>query len=79
MNVIDGIRSYIFEDDLKITIVKRKINILNYVDIHHFDSNKVIVKTNFKDVVVCGDNLVVSKLMNSEVLITGDFKTIEFR
>ena len=79
MNIVDGIRSYILENDLKITIVNKKINIVNYKDIGHFDSDKIVVKTDGKDIIVKGSDLVVSKLMNSEILITGDFNTIEFR
>ena len=79
MNIIDEIKSYILENDLKITIFDNKINIVNYIDIGHFDSNKIVVKTNNKDITVKGSNLVVSKLMNSEILITGDFNTLEFR
>lgn len=79
MNIINGIRSYILDGDLKITIVNNKINIVNYRDIGHFDSNKIIVKVNKGEVVVKGNDLVVSKLMNSEILITGNFSNIEFR
>ena len=79
MNIINGIRSYIFDDDLKITIINNKINIVNYNDIGHFDSNKIIVKVNNGEVIIKGDDLVVSKLMNSEILITGNFNNIEFR
>ena len=79
MNIVDGIRSYILENDLKITIVNKNINIVNYKDIGHFDSDKIVVKTDGKDIIVKGSDLVVSKLMNSEILITGDFNTIEFR
>ena len=79
MNIVDGIRSYILENDLKITIVNNKINIVNYTDIGHFDSNKIVVKTDSRSIIVKGSHLVVSKLMNREILITGDFKTIEFR
>ena len=79
MNIVSGIRSYIKEDELKITILNNKINIVNYTDIGHFDSNKIVVKTNSFDVIVKGSDLVVSKLMNDEILITGDFNNIEFR
>lgn len=79
MNVINGIRSYILDDDLKMTIVNNKINIINYNDIGHFDSNKIIVKVNNGEVIIKGSDLVVSKLMNSEILITGNFNNIEFR
>lgn len=79
MNIINGIRSYILDDDLKITIINNKINIVNYKDIGHFDSNKIIVKANNCEVIIKGNDLVVSKLMNSEILITGNFNNIEFR
>ncbi len=79
MNIINGIRSYILENDLKITILNNKINIVNYKDIDHFDSNEIIVKTDIDDVIIKGSDLVVSKLMNSEILITGNFSNIEFR
>ena len=79
MNIINGIRAYVLEDDLKITILNNKINIVNYNDIGHFDSNKVVVKVDNGERVVKGNDLVVSKLMNSEILITGNFSNIEFR
>lgn len=79
MNVINGIRSYILEDDSKITIINNKINITNYLDIGHFDSNKVIIKLDNKNVIIKGTDLVVSKLVNDEILINGKFNNIEFR
>ena len=79
MNIVSGIRSYIMEKDVKITIINNKINITNYIDIGHFDSNKIVVKLNNKDLIIKGNNLVVSKLLDSEILITGEFNNIEFR
>lgn len=79
MNIINGIRSYILDSDLKITIVNNRINIVNYKDIGHFDSNKIVVKVENGEIVVKGNDLVVSKLMNSEILITGNFSNVEFR
>ena len=79
MNIINGIRSYINDNDSKITIVNKKINITNYIDIGHFDSDKIVVKLENKDIYIKGENLVVSKLLDSEILITGFIKNIEFR
>ena len=79
MNIINGIRSYILDSDLKITIINNKINIVNYKDIGHFDSNKIVVKTEFGEILIKGSDLVVSKLLSSEILITGNFSNIEFR
>lgn len=79
MNIINGIRSYVLDNELKITILNNKINIVNYKDIGHFDSNKIVVKVENGEVVVKGNDLVVSKLMSDEILITGDYNNIEFR
>ena len=79
MNIIDGIRSYINDEDLKLTIINNKINIINYDDIGHFDTNKVIIKKDNKKITIKGNDIVVSKLLNSEILITGEFSQIEFR
>ena len=79
MNIINGIRSYILDNDLKITIINNKINIINYKDIGHFDTNKIVVKVENGQIIIKGDSLVVSKLMNDEILITGNFSNIEFR
>ena len=79
MNIVTGIRSYIKEDEVKIMIINNKLNITNYIDIGHFDSNKIIVKLKEKNIIVKGEDLVVSKLLDNEILITGILKNIEFR
>ena len=63
MNIIHNIKSYINENELKITILKNKINI----------------ESDRGDIIISGKNLVVSKLVDDEVLITGDFYNMEFR
>lgn len=79
MNIFDDIKTYIKEDETKIIVINNKINIVNYNDIGHFDSNKIIVKAKDKELIIQGSDLVVSKLMNDEILITGNFNKIEFR
>ncbi len=79
MSIISGIKSYINEDDTKLTIVKNKIDIVNYNDIGHFDSEKIIVKLTNSEVIIKGSELAISKLLKDEILITGKFKTLEFR
>lgn len=79
MGIINSIRSYILEDEFKITVLKNKVNIVNYSSIGIIDTNKVIVKYDFGSVSVRGDNLVLSKLMNNEILISGNIYSIDFR
>lgn len=74
-----NLRKYILEDEFKIIYLSNKLNIVNYNDISHFDSNKIIINYDDGSVLINGKNLVVSKLVNDELLIEGSILKIEFR
>lgn len=73
------IKSYFLESELKVTYFQNKVNIVNYESIGHFDSNKIIVRKSNGSIIINGTNLVVSKLLNDEILIDGKISNIEFR
>ena len=79
----NGIKSYILDNEFKIIILNNKINITNYLEMGHFDNNKVIVRylnqNNEKTLVVNGKNLIISRLKSKEVLVEGNINNIEFR
>lgn len=79
MNYKEKFRTYLKEDEFKITIFKNKVNVVSYESIGHFDSNKVMIRYNEGTIVINGDNLVVSKLLNDEVLVIGIIKSVELR
>ena len=76
---LNKLRSYIKEDEFEIKVYKNCADVLNYESIGHFDSNKVIINYSDGSVVIKGNNLVVSKLMNDEILIGGEIKGLELR
>lgn len=79
MKIINQFRSYLLEEKFRINIVEGQINVINYESIGHFDSNKVMIHYNGKTLVIKGKNLVVSRLMVDEVLVTGEITLLEFR
>ena len=79
MNYKDKFRAYLKEEEFKIIILKNKVNVVNYESIGHFDSNKVMIRYDEGTLIIGGNNLVVSKLLNDEVLVTGIIKTLELR
>ena len=79
MKIINNFRSFLLEDNFEIHIYKNKINILNYTSMGHFDSNKIIVYSDSGYITIKGEDLVVTKLMKDEVLITGIISGIELR
>lgn len=79
MKLFDEFRSFIEEGKFSIHIYQNKINIVNYESIGHFDRNEVRIYYSKGEIIIKGSELVVSKLMQEEILILGNMKTIEFR
>lgn len=74
-----NLKNYILENDFKIIYLINKLNVVNYSDISHFDSNKIIINYKNGSVLISGKNLIVSKLISDELLIEGNIDKIEFR
>ena len=77
--MLRDLRNYILEDDFRVNVVAGKVNIVNYECIDHFDTDKIMVRYAGGIVVVKGEDLIISKLLNDEILISGTVKNIEFR
>ena len=76
--MLNQLRSYILENEFKITILTKKVEIENYLEIDHFDDTKVIIRYEKGIVKIKGENLTISKLLNDELLILGKIKVVEF-
>ena len=70
------IRTYILESEFKLILLNNKINIVNYIDIDNFNENKIIVKYDNGFITINGNNLIITKLLNNELLIEGKIKSI---
>ncbi|MDD3392744.1 MAG: YabP/YqfC family sporulation protein, partial [Bacilli bacterium] len=79
MNIIKSFRNYLLEEEFTINVNKNKVNIINYLNIDHFDSTKIIIRYDKGTLLITGNNLVVSKLLEDEILITGMINNIELR
>lgn len=77
--MLNNLRSYILEDEFKITVLTGRVDIVNYSEIDHFDDTKIMVRFKSGLVIIKGENLTISKLLNDELLILGKIKNIEFQ
>ncbi len=78
MNLINKFRSYLLEEEFKINILKNKVNIVNYKKIKKISLDEIIISSGDGQVIIKGKNLVLSKLLNYEILITGIVQKLEF-
>lgn len=78
MKLISNFRSFLLEDDFSINIYNNKIDIINYTSIGQIENDKIVIRYDTGLLIIKGEKLVVSKLLNDEILITGIIKNIEF-
>lgn len=74
-----NLRSYISENEFKIIVLNKRINISNYISIESFDSYKIIIKYDEGLLIINGSELTISTLLKDEVLIRGVIDSLEFR
>ncbi|MEG0025785.1 MAG: YabP/YqfC family sporulation protein [Bacilli bacterium] len=76
--MFEKMRSYILEEELTITIFKDKVNIVNYDNLGMISSNKIVVNYGTGKAIINGQKLVITRLLDDEVLIVGQIARIEF-
>lgn len=77
MKLFDRIDNYISEYKYKVIIVDNSVNIVNYKKIIEFTDNVIKVESRDGITTVNGSNLVITKMLSDEILITGKIYSIE--
>lgn len=75
--LIDKIREYIKDDEFRLTIFKNQLHIINYMEILTLSNKQVSIDTGYNLIVIHGENLILNKLLDNEILITGKIYTVE--
>ncbi len=69
---------YLNDTDFQIIYWNGKINMINYEKINYMEDHKISLASKTQNIVVSGENLRVTKLLENEILIVGEFLAIEF-
>lgn len=72
-----NIREYINETELKITLLKNRVNVLNYDRIRDITDKEISLTKGNDKIKIIGNNLKLNKLLDQEVLIIGNILRIE--
>ena len=76
MRLFSYLDRYLVDNEYKIVITNGYLNIVNYLEIIDFSNKEISVKHKDGITVIKGDDLVVSKMQDEELLIKGDIKSI---
>jgi hypothetical protein len=78
VKLFDKLDRYLVDNDYKVTISSKGVHIINYLEIVDFSCSKVIVKYRDGVTTFIGRDLVVSKMLEDEVFITGKLDSIVY-
>ena len=73
------IRNYIENKEFKIVVLNNKVNVVNYKDIIKISTQLISLDSGTNIVNIRGDNLVLGKLLDDEILIIGKISSIEVK
>lgn len=78
MKLIRMIDDYVNDRKYSMIYKNNKLNVINYSEIIDFSSTLISIR--YEDYVyhIEGNNLVISRMMENEILITGDISNIRF-
>lgn len=76
MKLVDRLEDYLYDNEYKIIVKKNQVDIVNYDEIIDFSLNKISIKYRNKIFVIEGTNMVISKMLDNEILITGNISNL---
>jgi len=79
MQLLNRFKDFIDNKELMINIYKNQMNVVNYTDIPHFKNNEIIISYKEGSIIIRGTELVITKLLNEEILINGLINKIELK
>ena len=79
MKLVKIIDDYINDKNYSMIYKNNRLDIINYSEIIDFSSTLISVRYEDKVYHIEGNNLVISRMMDNEILVTGDIRNITFK
>lgn len=71
MRLINKLDRYLYDRSYEIIFKDNKVDIINYKEIIDFSANKISLRCDNKIINIEGKNLIISKMLDDELLVTG--------
>lgn len=75
--MLKKINNYINDNNFKLSLYKNKLNIVNYKKLLSLEENYISILLEKKKIIIKGSNLFLIKILDNELLIKGNIKSIE--
>lgn len=77
--MIRKVIDYVKKEEFEINIDDKYIDIINFNDIAYMEDEKISINYSEGNILIKGKDLTVIKLLDNEILIKGNFLSINFR
>lgn len=71
MRLISKLERYLEDENYEIIVKENKANIINFQEIIDFSVSKISLRCSNKTINIEGKNLIISQMLDNELLITG--------
>ncbi len=75
--MLEKLSNYIVDREFRLTLFKDMVNVINYSKIISLEENYISIIANEKKILIKGNNLVLKKILDNELLIKGKINSIE--
>lgn len=75
--MLKKINNYINDNNFKLSLYNNKLNIVNYKKLLSLEENYISILLEKKKLIIKGSNLFLIKILDNELLIKGNIKSIE--
>lgn len=75
--MLKKINNYINDNEFILNLYKEKLHINNYIKLISLEDNYISLITNKNKIIIKGENLLVVKILDNELLIKGKIINIE--
>ena len=78
MKILNRLDNYINEKEYSMIYKYNKLDVINYTEIKDSTSKIITIRYQNKIYQIKGSNLVISRMMDNEILISGNIENITF-
>ena len=75
--MLERVNNYINDKEFYFTVYENKAHIINFTRIIILEDNYISLQTYHKKITISGNSLVLNKLLENEMLISGNITKIE--
>lgn len=73
------IKDYILDNEFRLILFNDRLNIINYKELLEINNKEIVISNSNGRIYVYGNNLVLNKLLDKEILISGNILKIEVK